>query len=87
MIPSLQLTVLPSQCCGIAGTYGFKKENYATSQGIGAPLFEAIEKAGVEYVVTDCETSSGRSRCPPRARSCIRSACWRGCSIWNARRN
>lgn len=56
MIPSLQLTVLPSQCCGIAGTYGFKKENYATSQGIGAPLFEAIEKAGVEYVVTDCET-------------------------------
>lgn len=56
MIPSLQLTVLPSQCCGIAGTYGFKKENYATSQGIGAPLFEAIEKSGVEYVVTDCET-------------------------------
>lgn len=56
MIPSLQLTVLPSQCCGIAGTYGFKKENYATSQGIGAPLFETIEKSGVEYVVTDCET-------------------------------
>lgn len=56
MIPTLKLTMLPSQCCGIAGTYGFKKENYATSQGIGAPLFEAIEKADIEYVVTDCET-------------------------------
>lgn len=56
MIPTLQLTVLPSQCCGIAGTYGFKKENYETSQGIGASLFEAIERAGVEYVATDCET-------------------------------
>ncbi|MDI8746323.1 hypothetical protein MJM83_31850, partial [Salmonella enterica subsp. enterica serovar Montevideo] len=26
-IPGLELTVLDSQCCGIAGTYGFKKEN------------------------------------------------------------
>ncbi len=24
-IPGLELTVLDSQCCGIAGTYGFKK--------------------------------------------------------------
>ncbi|STF83463.1 sn-glycerol-3-phosphate dehydrogenase (Anaerobic), K-small subunit [Escherichia coli] len=29
-IPGLELTVLDSQCCGIAGTYGFKKENYPT---------------------------------------------------------
>lgn len=32
MIPGVELTVLDSQCCGIAGTYGFKKENYETSQ-------------------------------------------------------
>lgn len=25
-IPGLELTVLDSQCCGIAGTYGFKRE-------------------------------------------------------------
>lgn len=25
MIPTLELTLLPSQCCGIAGTYGFKR--------------------------------------------------------------
>lgn len=38
-IPELEVIVLDSQCCGIAGTYGFKSENYATSQTIGAPLF------------------------------------------------
>ena len=48
--------VLDSQCCGSAGTYGFKKENYKTSQDIGNSLFKQIEESGVDYVVTDCET-------------------------------
>ncbi|KKI42181.1 glycerol-3-phosphate dehydrogenase [Obesumbacterium proteus] len=56
MIPGVELAVLDSQCCGIAGTYGFKKENYETSQGIGAGLFRQIEESGVDLVVTDCET-------------------------------
>lgn len=56
MITGVELTVLDSQCCGIAGTYGFKKENYETSQGIGAGLFRQIEESGVDLVVTDCET-------------------------------
>ncbi|VFS45720.1 Anaerobic glycerol-3-phosphate dehydrogenase subunit C [Budvicia aquatica] len=55
-IPGVELVVLESQCCGIAGTYGFKKENYETSQGIGASLFRQIEESGVDFVVTDCET-------------------------------
>lgn len=55
-IPGMELTVLDSQCCGIAGTYGFKKENYPTSQGIGASLFEKIQKANPDFVATDCET-------------------------------
>ena len=36
MIPGVEVIVLDSQCCGIAGTYGFKKENYPTSQAIGS---------------------------------------------------
>lgn len=56
MIPGLDFVMLDSQCCGIAGTYGFKKENYRTSQGIGAPLFRQIESLGLDYVATDCET-------------------------------
>ena len=56
MIPGVEVIVLDSQCCGIAGTYGFKKENYPTSQAIGEPLFRQIEASGADLVVTDCET-------------------------------
>ena len=56
LIPNIELTILDSQCCGIAGTYGFKKENYKTSQAIGEPLFKQIEALDIDYVVTDCET-------------------------------
>ncbi len=56
LIPNIDLKVLDSQCCGIAGTYGFKKENYKTSQDIGASLFSKIEASDIDYVVTDCET-------------------------------
>ncbi|ADO47737.1 anaerobic glycerol-3-phosphate dehydrogenase subunit GlpC [[Enterobacter] lignolyticus] len=55
-IPELEVIVLDSQCCGIAGTYGFKSENYPTSQAIGAPLFRQIEESGADMVITDCET-------------------------------
>jgi len=56
MIPGLDLLLLKSQCCGIAGTYGFKKENYKYSQEIGNPLFKQIEDSKLDYVTTDCET-------------------------------
>lgn len=56
LIPNVELTILDSQCCGIAGTYGFKKENYKTSQAIGESLFKQIESCDIDYVVTDCET-------------------------------
>ncbi|MCS2157191.1 anaerobic glycerol-3-phosphate dehydrogenase subunit GlpC [Scandinavium sp. H11S7] len=55
-IPQLDVIVLDSQCCGIAGTYGFKTENYTTSQAIGSPLFRQIEESGADLVITDCET-------------------------------
>lgn len=56
MIPGVEFVKLPSQCCGIAGTYGFKKENYEYSQGIGSSLFDAIKDSNVDLVATDCET-------------------------------
>ena len=56
LIPGVEVQVLDSQCCGIAGTYGFKKENYPVSQQIGEGLFKQIEASGAEVVVTDCET-------------------------------
>lgn len=56
LIPNIEVKVLDSQCCGIAGTYGFKKENYKTSQLVGESLFKQIEESDIDYVVTDCET-------------------------------
>lgn len=56
MIPGLDLLMLESQCCGIAGTYGFKKENYTYSQKIGEDLFKQIKSMPIEAVATDCET-------------------------------
>lgn len=55
-IPELEVVMLPSQCCGIAGTYGFKAENYETSQAIGRTLFEHINEGGFDYVISECET-------------------------------
>lgn len=56
MIPGLQLMMLDTQCCGIAGTYGFKKENYERSQKMGHDLFEQIKELNPDCVSTDCET-------------------------------
>ena len=56
LIPGVELTILDSCCCGIAGTYGFKKENYQYSQGIGEPLFRQIREVNPDVVATDCET-------------------------------
>lgn len=56
MIPGVDLRILESSCCGISGTYGFKKENYEYSQAIGKKLFDNIRDAAADIVATECET-------------------------------
>ena len=56
MIPGVEFTMLDSACCGIAGTYGFKRENYEASQAIGKPLFDQIKTVNPDVVACDCET-------------------------------
>ncbi len=56
MIPGLETVILDQECCGISGTFGFKKENYDFSQAISSKLAANIEEAGVSEVCTDCET-------------------------------
>lgn len=55
-IPGVDLIILPSECCGMAGTYGFKRENFETSQRIGEKLFSHVREANVHTVATDCES-------------------------------
>ena len=56
MIPGVSMTVMDSACCGMAGTYGFKKENYHYSQEIGRPLFDQIKSLSPDFVCCECET-------------------------------
>ncbi|MDQ7821626.1 MAG: anaerobic glycerol-3-phosphate dehydrogenase subunit C [Candidatus Eremiobacteraeota bacterium] len=51
-----ELIVEDSYCCGIAGTFGFKKERFAMALDIGTPLFNAIKRSGAGLVITDCGT-------------------------------
>lgn len=54
LIPGLQVQAFGDRCCGLAGTFGLKKENYDLSMQIGEHLFEEIRKSGVDRVVTSC---------------------------------
>ena len=56
MIPGLEVVLLDSACCGLAGTYGCKKENYEVSQAVGRKLFRQIEEVAPDFVITECET-------------------------------
>jgi FAD/FMN-containing dehydrogenase/Fe-S oxidoreductase len=46
MLPGCHLHVIPSSCCGMAGSFGYEKEHYQTSLAIGEMLlFPTIRKA------------------------------------------
>lgn len=46
LIPGAKVTVIPSGCCGMAGSYGYEKEHYDTSMAIGEMvLFPSLRKA------------------------------------------
>ncbi len=43
-------------CCGISGSYGFKKEKYDIGMQVGSNLFESIAEANVAVCSTECGT-------------------------------
>ncbi|MBV8207461.1 MAG: FAD-binding protein [Acidobacteria bacterium] len=51
----MQATVLPSGCCGMAGSFGFEKDKYDVSIAVGEhTLLPAVRKAGLRtYVIAD----------------------------------
>ncbi|MEW6266676.1 MAG: anaerobic glycerol-3-phosphate dehydrogenase subunit GlpC [Thermodesulfobacteriota bacterium] len=55
-LPGLKLKLINTECCGLAGTYGFKSEFFRLSQAVGADTFKRIAAAEPDLVVTDCET-------------------------------
>ncbi|MBN1364939.1 MAG: anaerobic glycerol-3-phosphate dehydrogenase subunit C [Syntrophaceae bacterium] len=54
MIPRLKCEILDDACCGLSGTYGFKKENSFSSIQIGRHAVSLIKQTGAENIVADC---------------------------------
>ncbi len=55
LIPGLKIDNIEADCCGMGGTFGFKKEKYEISQEIGEDLKEAIDRLNPDIVLADCE--------------------------------
>jgi glycerol-3-phosphate dehydrogenase subunit C len=56
MIPKLEVVESTATCCGIAGTYGLKKEKYEVAQAVGKPLFDLVKQTNPQLAVCDTET-------------------------------
>lgn len=56
LVPDLELVHIRDSCCGIAGTFGMKKENFDLSMRIGSKLFGEIERVRPDAVLSGCGT-------------------------------
>lgn len=75
LIPQSKVHVIPSGCCGMAGSYGYEREHYATSMAIGEMvLFPAVRQAAAQ-----AEQGSAVIVCAPGT-SC-RQQIWDGTGI------
>jgi glycerol-3-phosphate dehydrogenase subunit C len=56
LIPGLTVLDSHAACCGIAGTYGYKKEKFDIAMQVGEPLFDFVRQVGGPAVICDSET-------------------------------
>jgi Fe-S oxidoreductase len=53
-----KVTIIPSGCCGMAGSFGYEKEHYEVSMQVGEQtLFPAIRKASSGDIISANGTS------------------------------
>ena len=53
-----KVTIIPSGCCGMAGSFGYEKEHYELSMQIGEQtLFPVVRKAASDVVIAANGTS------------------------------
>jgi anaerobic glycerol-3-phosphate dehydrogenase C subunit len=55
-VPGLRISTIADKCCGIAGTFGMKRQNYDLSMRVGQQLFDELTSSGAEAVITSCGT-------------------------------
>ena len=56
LVPDLRVVELDADCCGIAGTYGLKREKYEISMKVGEELFRQVAEARPDLTACDSET-------------------------------
>ncbi|WP_206998357.1 FAD-binding and (Fe-S)-binding domain-containing protein [Trinickia mobilis] len=57
-IPELDVSTVESSCCGMAGSFGYEAEHYATSMAMGElSLLPAVRKAGADVLIVADGTS------------------------------
>jgi glycerol-3-phosphate dehydrogenase subunit C len=56
LIPGLEVIEVERECCGVAGTYGLKREKYPIAMQVGASLFADIADARADCTACDSET-------------------------------
>ncbi|MFI1743656.1 FAD-binding and (Fe-S)-binding domain-containing protein [Thalassobellus sediminis] len=55
---SYKVTIIPSGCCGMAGSFGYEKEHYEVSMNVGEQtLFPAVRKASNDVIISANGTS------------------------------
>lgn len=57
-VPGVTVVESGQACCGIAGTYGLKKEKYDVAQKVGQPLFDMVKETNPHLAT--CETDTCR---------------------------
>jgi glycerol-3-phosphate dehydrogenase subunit C len=55
-IPGLEILDMDEACCGISGSYGFKKGKHEIGMAVGAPLFQAMRESGAPLSLSECGT-------------------------------
>ena len=56
LIPGVRVSKVVDSCCGMGGSFGMKAAHYDLSVKIARKLWEEIENAEVDRVVTECGT-------------------------------
>ena len=56
LVPGFRVVESGKACCGMAGTYGLKKEKYKVAQAVGKPLFDLVREVNPALAVCDTET-------------------------------
>lgn len=58
LIPGVRVKDLDAGCCGLSGSYGYKREKYELAMQIGSPLFKRVQlgvsEGEFESMTTEC---------------------------------